>query len=183
MFAVPPIFAVPAAVVPLAAWSALVSATSVAAFLFAASALTMVVDGLGGSLHDLGLKAGAPPVMVRHVPDARPVTPSVSVLAVKTSVASLAVPATPRPAALVDAGSTDTPTVDEVAAGNGFISASRLRVVSDVTVRSDPRSGSRPLGTLHRGERVEVAGKQAGWVLVRQGRSLGWVWGEFLGPV
>ena len=48
-------------------------------------------------------------------------------------------------------------------------------------------TGNRGTGTsgyrdYDRAVSVEVAGKQAGWVLVREGRSLGWVWGEFLAP-
>jgi hypothetical protein len=184
MFAVPPMFDVPPAVVPLAAWTGLVSASALAAMLFGASALNMVAGGITASPSEVSLKASVPPVAMRNVPDAAPIKPTVAAIEVKTSVAAL--PAPPPAAAqavlrsAIDPPPAVAPQVDETAAANGFISPPRMTVVSDVTVRTDPRSGSRPLGTLHQGEHVEVAGKQAGWVLVRQGRSLGWVWGEFL---
>jgi hypothetical protein len=140
----------------------------------------MVAGETFSATHELRLKGGVPPAVRRSMPAvARVETPTVP----KVNVTVATAPETLRAAEVTQAEVVPVAFVTgDAEAPSGLAPATRLAVISDVTVHAEPRTGSAAVGTLHRAEIVEMAAREAGWILVRQGRSLGWVWGEFLAP-
>jgi hypothetical protein len=171
--------------VSFAAWPAMLAALTLATGLFGASALQMVSSGADRIAGESRLKAGVPPVLARTMPTVTrldlpkaepPKGPSPETASVRASPAPVTrVVASFQPTLRADAFTSSASLAD-----SGFAPPARMVVLDDVTLHAEPLTRSRALGTLHRGARVEVAARQAGWILVRDGRSLGWVWGEFL---
>lgn len=59
----------------------------------------------------------------------------------------------------------------------------QMTASSSLVMRSKPIKASAAVGTIAKGERVEVRSKQGGWLLVSgPGGQTGWVFGKYLKP-
>jgi hypothetical protein len=125
------------------------------------SALTMLHDNV--VTHPAQIRASlAPPVI--HVPDTPMVTPA----------------ATAKAVALLDKPA-DTPAA--AAATPASAGPAQMIALSGLIVRSRPMKASASVGTVAKGEGVEVRSKQGGWVLISGAHGqTGWVFGKYLKP-
>ena len=141
-------------------WPATVSAAVVIFGTATNFALTMLHDNV--VTHPAQIRASLTPPVI-HVPDTPVVTPA----------------ATAKAVALLDRPA-DTPAAATATPAAG---PAQMTALSGLVVRSKPMKASASVGTVAKGESVEVRSKQGGWVLISgtHGQT-GWVFGKYLKP-
>lgn len=132
------------------------------------TALSMLHDSVAGRpAAAVTLKASVATPIIR-MPD----TPVVSPGAARAKLASLTGGRRYAGAALAG----DTPAANQA-------NPARMIAASGLIVRSKPMKASAAVGTIARGESVEVRSKQGGWLLVSgPAGQTGWVFGRYLKP-
>lgn len=124
------------------------------------AALTMLHDNV--ATHPVQIKASVVPPVI-HVPDTPVVTPAAGGKAV----------------ALVDRPA-DASALAPAAATDG---TAQMIASSALVVRAKPMKASAPVGSVAKGESVEVRLRQGGWVLINGAHGqTGWVFGKYLRP-